>query len=63
MDYPLSKEEFTSFYIDIGVKDFIDIEMGYRLYLALVSKDSEKIKIAENNIYWNHYLRYQGRLN
>ena len=59
----MSKEEFTNFYIYIGITNHIDIEMGYRLYLALLSKDLKKIAISENNIRWNQYFKNQDRLN
>ena len=61
-DYSISEEQFKKFYIALGITNQIDIDMGYKLYLAMLSQNSENIKIAENNVYWNNYLRYQGRL-
>lgn len=61
--HTLTHEEYTAFAYRHGTYDNFSIDVSYELYLAMKTGDKEKIKKATNNVFYNHYYKYLGRLN
>jgi hypothetical protein len=62
-DRKLTYEEFMQIANNNGYYDEMDIQLSWRLYDATADGDTEEIKKAENNYYWNNWYRSAGEFN
>jgi hypothetical protein len=56
-------DEYADYANKHGCFDEIDIELGYKYYIALFDEDPKAMAKADVNLVWNNLYRVESRFN